>query len=713
MKKAFLPFLLTLLLFPLRADEGMWPLSELHKLDLRSKGLQIDSQEIYNPQGVSLIDGIVQLGGCTGSFVSSEGLIVTNHHCAFGAVQAASSQEKDYVSDGFTAPSRREEIPAKGYTVRITESYRDVSAQVLKAVKTGMSPLARTKAVEKRIKEIVADAEKKNPGKRAEVAEMFSGKSYVLFLYTYLKDLRLVYVPPRSIGEFAGEDDNWVWPRHTGDFSFLRAYVAPNGEAAEFSDKNIPYKPRKFLKVNPKGVEEGDFTFILGYPGRTYRHMGAAYLSYEEEVRMPTSAQLSESWIAQMEEMSSKNPEAALKLSSRIKGLANGSKNYRGKLAGLQRLGLVKKWREDEKRLQEFILASPERKRLYGSLLQDLENVYSEIRNQSDYTSTLDSLLRSSTLLSTALSLQEAAAERAKPDIERDGPYMDRNFPRLRAGLELSLKNVYLPAEETFLTERLIKAASLPSSQTIPALAPLGKDPDALKAFVSKVIRETRLKDPVFALKLLGQPPELLAKQRDPLLQLAGALYPTYKKLKETRQKQNGELDTLYAKFIDIRMEWMKRDFVPDANSTLRFTYGRIRGYSPRNAVTYEPLTTFAGVVEKTAEKPFYNTPAKAVELWKAKDFGPFASSKLKDIPVAMLYDMDTTGGNSGSPVLDAKGELVGINFDRAWEATVNDYAWSSLYSRSIAVDIRYVLWVTSRVGGANNLLEEMGVTGN
>jgi len=281
--KKFLPTLMlcfTYLITFAIAEEGMYPISEIHKLNLQNKGLEMSPLEMYNPDGISLIDGICKVGGCTGSFVSKDGLILTNHHCAYGAVQRASTEENDYLQNGFLAKTREKEIPAKAYTVRITESYRDVSGEVLSAVTEDMDFAERTKAIEKRIKEIVKQAEKENPGKRAEVSEMFIGKTYVLFIYTYLKDIRLVYSPPRSIGNFGGEVDNWMWPRHTGDFSFMRAYVAPDGSSTDYSPENVPYQPKRVVKVAPEGVNEEDFVFILGYPGRTYRHRTSHFLAY-------------------------------------------------------------------------------------------------------------------------------------------------------------------------------------------------------------------------------------------------------------------------------------------------------------------------------------------------------------------------------------------------------------------------------------------------
>ena len=391
------------------ADEGMFPMSEIQNLDLESKGLKIDPTEIYNPDGISLIDGICKINGCTGSFVSSAGLILTNHHCAYGAVQSASTKENDYIENGFLAQNKSEEIQAQGYTVRITESYQDVSNEVLSVVTDNMDLAQRTKAIEKKIKEIVVKLEKKHKNKRAEVAEMFIGKTYMLFIYTYLRDVRLVYAPPRSIGEFGGETDNWIWPRHTGDFSFLRVYVAPNGSPAEYSPDNKPYHPKKHLKVCPTGAYEEDFVFIFGYPGKTYRHRTSHYLAFEQEIRLPYVVNLYDWQISVMEKIAKKNRTIALKHLSRIRGRSNTVKNYYGKLKGLKRLHLIEKKRAEEKELQRFIEADETQNQKYGAILAEIGKVYQEKRKQAASELLLDYFLRSSNMVQFAYTAYEAA----------------------------------------------------------------------------------------------------------------------------------------------------------------------------------------------------------------------------------------------------------------------------------------------------------------
>jgi len=695
------------------ADEGMWPISEIHKLDLQSKGLEISSNDIYNPKGISLIDGIVKVGGCTGSFVSPEGLILTNHHCAYGAVQAASTDKDDYIRHGFLARKREEEIPAKGYTVRITESYRDVSNEVLSALKKGMDLEERTKVIEKRIKHIEMEAEKDNPGKRAEVAEMFIGKTYVLFIYTFIKDIRLVYVPPRSIGEFGGETDNWMWPRHTGDFSFMRAYVAPDGKHAEYSPSNVPYLPKKFIRVAPEGVNEGDFVFTLGYPGRTYRHQTSYYLAYEEEIRMPYVVNWYGWQISVMTKMGEKDRSIAIKHLSRIKRLSNTMKNYRGKLKGLKRLDLAKKRRNEEKALQKFIESDEKRNAKYGRILEEIENVYRDMCERSDYELILNYLNRSANMLSFGYTAYEAAIELQKENLERESDYMDRNFMQTKQRLQLTLENYYEQTDKVILREMLLQAARLPARFRIPAIHDMisGKDPEtAIDDFIEKAYSLSKLAGEGVLMDALEKTPQELEKMKDPFIELAKALYSTYQRQKKIQDARKGALDPLYAQLLDVKRQYLEKDFVPDANRTLRLTFGRIKGYEPVDAVYYHPITTLDGVIEKTTGEEPFDTPQKLIDLFKAGNFGRFEHAELKSIPVCILYDMDTTGGNSGSPVLNARGELVGINFDRAFEATINDYAWSESYSRSIAVDIRYVLWITQKFGEVDYLLEEIGV---
>ena len=710
-------FILSLALV-LPGEEGMFPLSEIHKLDLKARGFAIAPDELYNPSGVSLIDGIIDLDGCTASFVSGDGLILTNYHCAFGAIQSLTTTENDYLRDGFYAAERGAELPAKRYTVRLIESYRDVSREVLSVIRKQMTHAQRSKAVEEKMKRMVVAVEKERPGKRAEVAEMFRGKTYVLFVYDYIKDVRLVYAPPRSIGEFGGEADNWMWPRHTGDFAFLRAYVAPDGSNADYAPQNVPFKPKKHLQVAAAGVKAGDFAFALGYPGSTHRHKSSHYLAFEEDVRMPFVTDLYR-WIIELKEkMSAGDRATAIKLSSSLKGLWNNLTRSLGQMKGLKNLQLVKKRQQDEAALQRFIDADRSRSRKYGTLLAGLGRAYADMTARAPRDLVLSNLLssRTSLMLGIAFRVCEASHERAKEDTKREEAYMDRNFDMTEKRMVMGLRDYYEPADKAVLREMLRRAVALPPSQAIPAVNAIagGGDPEnAIDSFLEKSFAATQLKSPETVSAWLKKTSAELRTLEDPFIQLAFALYPDHLELKEAQERQKGILDPLLAQLVDAKREFLGQDFVPDANSTLRLTHGHVRGYSPADAVHMEPFTTLGGLVEKHAAHPGapdYAAPQKLLELAAARDHGPYAHPELGDVPIAMLYDMDTTGGNSGSPVFNAAGELIGLNFDRVYEATINDFAWDESYSRSIGVDVRFILWSLAKFSGARRLLEEMKI---
>lgn len=692
------------------ADDGMFPLSELPRLDLKARGIELTADELFNPDHVSLVDGICRVNTCTGSFVSPDGLIITNHHCAFDAIQKASTRERDLLANGFIARTKAEEIPAPDYQVRITENYRDISAEVLSVVQDGMAYLDRTKAIDKRRKELEVAAEREHPGLRAEVAEMFAGKTYVLFLYTYLKDVRLVFAPPASIGNFGGETDNWEWPRHTGDFSFMRAYTAPDGTSATWSKDNIPYRPKRVIPVAPEGVDEGDAVFLLGYPGRTARHKTASFLRYEQDVRLPATVALYQWQIQEMDKAGLQDRTVALKHASRSKSLANVEKRSRGQLQGLRRAGILAMRSAQENQLQAFIAGDPARKQKYGQVLRDLDTVYTEMTQTGELEIHLTQLRQACRAAAFGFFVYDAAVERSKPDLDRETPYMDRNFAQSSQEIRVSLADWHAPTDQIMLAGMLKRLSAIQGIRSVSALQNLLAQPGEIDAQAAALMARTRLGDATFVSECLTQSPAELQRSEDPLLKLIIELYPSWVQLRDTEKAREGRLGQLYGLLLDAKREFLTTRFIPDANSTLRLTSGRIKAYSPADAVIRTPISTLKGVIEKTTGVEPFETPEVVLKKYSAGEFGRFVHPRLGQVPVAILYDTDTTGGNSGSPVLNATGHLVGVNFDRCFEATINDFAWNADYSRSIGVDIRYVLWITGEVYDAQHLLEEMGI---
>jgi len=533
----------------------------------------------------------------------------------------------------------------------------------------------------------------------------------VLFLYTYIKDVRLAFAPPAAIGNFGGEIDNWEWPRHTGDFSFLRADVAKDGSTADYSPDNVPYRPKRFIQVAPEPIREGNAVFLLGYPGRTARHKTASFLRYEQAVRLPAVVELNRWQIETMTTASQGDRAIGLKHSSRTKSLANVEKRSRGQLKGLRRAGLVDRRIGTEKELQNFIIQDKSRFEKYGRLLSEIDEVYAEKTDAFPSEFNFRNLAAACRLLNLAHTIYDAAVERQKDDLDREAEYMERNFDQTTKRLMLSFDDLHVPTDKLMLRGMLERLKEIPRCREMSGLKLLGESDEAQRTkFIDGLYQDTRLTDRNFVVRCLSETPEQLAATHDPAMQWMIQLYPEFLRLRELDKAREGRLGHLYGSLIEIKKEFQQTDFVPDANATLRMTLGHIRGYSPEDAVYKSPITTLQGVVDKTTGELPFVTPAPVLAAFAEKRFGPFLHPDLGQVPVAILYDTDTTGGNSGSPIFNAKGELVGVNFDRAFEATINDFAWNESYSRSIGVDVHYALWITGMVYGANHLLEEMNV---
>ena len=698
----------------LHAEDGMWMPHQMKDLDLVKLGLRMNPDDLYKKDGTGLMSAIVHLGGGTGEFVSPEGLILTNHHVAFGALQRASTKESDYIKDGFLAGTRGQEIPAQGYIADVLLGYEDVTSIVNKRFSQSGTPLDRYNALENIKKKLIAEAEKAGPDIRAVFASMYSGNSYYLFRFKRLKDIRLVYAPPQDLGNFGGDIDNWMWPRHTCDFSFLRAYVSRNDIGAEYSEDNVPYRPKSFLTISTAGFKEGDFSFVMGYPGRTYRNYTAAEMANDIEY-LRSRISLYKEIINFLEEKGRDDRDVEIKYASTIKGLNNGLKNYQGKIEGMEKIGLMDTKIREERAFTDWVRSSPDRLQAYGSVLARISDHVDEFVVHSKKSTLLNQLTSAtycSALLSQAHTIVRTALERQKPDMERESAYQERNLSYIRQGIQLADRRFDLDTDREFMIFRLRQMVSSSPKLLTTALLKLteGDTPSHVTAFVDKLYSQTSLADTDTRLRLIDLSPDALKKIKDPLLDLAFSLEEELESLRIESRILTQKGFEAKRPYLQALLESRNERLAPDANSTIRFTYGFIKGYSPRDAVMYLPQTTLGGLLEKeTGEFPFH-VPSGLKTLYKNKDFGPYADKALNDIPACFLNTTMVTGGNSGSPTLDADGNQTGIIFDMTYESVTGDYLSTPELQRTISVDIRFVLFITDKFSGARHIIDELSI---
>ncbi len=696
------------------ADEGMWMPHQMKDLNLQAKGLQMNPADLYTKDGTGLMSAVVYLGGGTGEFVSSDGLILTNHHVAFGALQRAATKEKDTIQDGFIAWTREEEIPAKGYIADVLLGYEEVTARIVSGIRPEMTPREQYEVIDKAQKKLIAEAEKTGKDIRARVANMYSGNAYYLFRFKRIKDIRIAYAPPLDLGNFGGDIDNWMWPRHTCDFSFLRAYVSKDNEGVDYSPDNVPYKPKAILKISIDGFKDRDFSFVMGYPGRTYRNYTLDELRFDLK-NMKERMELYKDVIAFFENAGKNNRDIEIKYAGIIKGLNNGLKNYQGKFEGMEKIGLIGIKENQEKDYMIWVNANPERAKKYGDAISNISvfmKKYATFEKKNSLLGLIVSPYFGSTLLSQAYTIYRTVEEREKPDMEREPAYQERNIPLIKMRIQLAERGYHLATDRVFFKHQLKKLLDDPEEQIPNALKELiaKRSEEAIDAYVDELYARTILADPEKRLELVDGKLDKLMGIGDPFLKLAAELETEMKGFREESKALEQERLNHKKIFISGLLEQKEGRIAPDANSTIRFTYGFIDGYTPRDAVYYLPQTTLGGVIEKdTGEFPF-RVPDKLKELYKSKDFGRYADKNLKDIPACFLNTTSVTGGNSGSPTLNARGEQIGIIFDMTYESVTADYYEVPELQRTISVDIRYVLFVTEKFSGASHIIEELGL---
>ncbi len=704
------------------ADEGMWLPGSIDKLplsQLKKRGFELKPEDVYSTTQASLKDAIVQISiGGTGSFVSPDGLILTNHHVAFGAVTRASSSEKNYIANGFLAGSRGEEIPAQGYTISITQEYRDVTSEVLAGVSPEMNPAERARAITAKQQEIQRTAlnGREKLGYRAQVVEATSGYQYFLYTYLTLRDVRLVYAPPKSIGYFGGDPDNFEWPRHCGDFAFLRAYVGADGNPAAFNRENVPFKPKKFLPLNAGGIGEGNFTMVMGYPGSTFRYRESYSVEYRQNIQMPDQIKTLRQQIDLLTKLGEKNPALKIRFAEQIFGISNTLKNFEGTVLGLKRMNLVEKKRAEEAAFTKWVESDPARKAKYGDILPQIAELYRDLNSFSLKQSVINNLLNAGDLVNALQYAYARAVDREKPAGERSPQFSDANAGRIMGQISAGWSEREPESEIGLLTGALKGAGKLPADQKLPFIESLfeGKSGDARteaeNEFARRAIVDSRFKSIDEFKKTLEMNAADMRGSDDPLLKLVALSFDALEPLNARIGRFNNSITQLRPKLIAGMIEMKNGLYYPDANFTLRFTYGEVKGYAPRDAVTYHFQTSLSGVIAKdTGEEPF-DVPEGLKELHRRKDFGSYLDPKLKDVPVAFLSTNDITGGNSGSPVMNGRGEVIGLAFDGNFEGLGGDYAFDPASNRTISVDIRYVLFLTEKFAGAGYLFNEMQI---
>ena len=715
MKKNILLFLILIAGFGLkaRADEGMWLLPLIEKMNIGKMtelGLKLSAEDIYSINKSSIKDAIVIFGGgCTGEIVSAQGLLLTNHHCGYGAIQSHSSVEHDYLKDGFWAKTKEEELPNQNGSATFLIRVEDVSAQMLANVKEGMTETERNSAISEARQAIERKASE-GTGYRATVSSFYGGNYFYLFVYERYTDVRLVGAPPSSIGKFGFDTDNWEWPRHTGDFSVFRVYTAPDGKPAPYSKNNIPLKPKHFLPVSIKDLNKGDFAMILGYPGRTYRYATSYEINEVLKISHPARVKIrgikQDSWMADMKA----DQKVNIQYASKYSGSSNYWKKYMGEKEGLEKLNVVSEKQQIENQFNKWIASNPSGKSKYGETLNlikkslegraDYYDAYvyltecfnsgSEILSQNRYATSLINTLKSG----DSKKISEAAAN---IKAESAGFYKDYNPPTDRKTMKLMLKLYRADVPAKFHPDFYVNIVDK-------------KFKGDIDKFVDDMFTRSVFSDQAKLNTFLDKP-VLKTLENDPVYLTATSINKVSGDVANNISKYDADL-TLGRRLWQAALMEMAPEKIqyPDANSTMRLTYGSVLDYDPRDGVTYKYYTSLNGVVEKYKPGDYeFDAPQRQIDLFNKKEFGKYASPKGY-MPVCFLTNNDITGGNSGSPVLNGDGHLIGLAFDGNWEAISGDYAFEPDLQRTIVVDIRYVLWVMDIYAGAKHLVDEMTV---
>ncbi|MCD8456641.1 S46 family peptidase [Xylella taiwanensis] len=689
----------------------MWVPQQLPEIagQLKQAGLQLSPEQLANLTGDPM-GAVVALGGCTASLVSPEGLVITNHHCAYGAIQLNSTPKKNLIKEGFNALTQADEVSAgPNARIYVLDQITDVTTHAKAALATaGHDPLKRTVALETFSKQQIAKCEAE-PGYRCQLFSFAGGNAYRLFKNLEIKDVRLVYAPPGSVGKFGGDVDNWMWPRHTGDFAFYRAYIGKDGKPARFSNENVPYRPKHWLKFSDQPLSEGDFVMVAGYPGRTNRYALVAEFENTAHWAYPVVGQHFKNVIALIEAASKQNPDIQVKYASTSAALNNVAKNFDGQLEGFQRIDAMGQKQREETAVLAWLKQQGTRGHEALAAHQTLVDLTEQYKANQDRDFVL-SQFNSSGTIGVAVNLYRLAIERTKPDTKREAGYQERDLSTIEGNLK-QMERRYVPAMDRQMQQYwLTEYTKLPVKQRVAAIdAWLG---DSIAATVKR-LDDTILSSTEKRLQWFKAERATFESSQDPAIRYAVAIMPALLEIERQNKIRTGELLKARPIYLQALADYKKNQgklVYPDANSSLRITFGHVKGYPPKDGVEYTAFTTLQGITAKNTGIDPFDSPKALIDAIKTKRYAGLADHHLGTVPVNFLSDLDITGGNSGSPVLDAHGKLVGLAFDGNWESISSNWVFDPVMTRMIAVDSRYVQWIMTEVAPAPHLLKELNL---
>jgi hypothetical protein len=689
------------------AEEGMWMPSQMSEIaaQMKAAGAQVPPEQLADLSKAPM-NAIVSLGGCSASFVSPEGLVVSNHHCVYGSIQYNSKPGQDYLTDGFLAKNKADEVPAApGSRIFVIEDLRNVTVDMLKGVKPNMAGRARFDVLDANRKALIANCEKL-ANRRCDVRAYFGGERYFLQQQLEIKDVRLAYAPAGGIGNFGGETDNWQWPRHTGDFGFYRAYVAPDGSSAPYAKENVPYKPKSWLTLAKDGLKEGDFVMLAGFPGNTDRWRTVAETKTTYDQVYPLTQKMLSDYSDLVNRLTAGNQGTQIKYANSVKGADNFKKNLLGKMAGADAISLTQKKEADDTAFRTWVNADPKRAKQYGAALADMDALIAET-GKREVADIKTGQMGRVQMLSAATTLYRWAKERAKPDAKREAGFQDRDRLPVTERMKQIERRFDAGVDRKIMEWALDHYRSVATADRNEAL--LAKI-DAIG--LDKLYAETKLGDTAMRTAWMDKSAAEFEASTDPFIQLAVAAFPYAQKRLDESKDMSGKMNAAARVVMAGQLEFAKsqgKPAYPDANGSLRITYGKVAG-RVQDGVAWSAFTTAEGMAAKQRGRGEFDAPAKAINLVKAKDYGRYIAPELGTLPVNYLTTVDITGGNSGSATLNAKGELVGLAFDGTLDGVISDWRFEPALIRTIHVDHRYMMWVMDKVDGAGNLLKEMGI---